>query len=106
MSEEQAVLVYLDGTTLPKEVYEQHDLATLEDQLIAVIDPDGLGEFDGNEIGPTETTLYMYGPNAAPLVNGIEPVLRASPFCQNAKVVIRLSSPGASVTQALISMRP
>ena len=61
MSDEQAVLVYLNGTTLPDEVYEQHDLATLEDQRMAVIDRGGLGEFDGNEIGPTETTLARDG---------------------------------------------
>ena len=34
---EQAVLVYLDGVGVPSEAYEQHDLATLEDQLIAVL---------------------------------------------------------------------
>ncbi len=92
---EQAVLVHLDGTGLPDQVYEEYDLATLEDQLIDVIERDGLGGFDGNEIGPEETTLYMYGPDAQRLYTGIEQTLRAYPLCQGARVEIRRGGPGA-----------
>jgi hypothetical protein len=52
--EEQAVLVYLDGASLPDSVYERFDLATLEDQLTAVINDKHLGEYDGNEFGRRE----------------------------------------------------
>jgi hypothetical protein len=81
-----------DGASLPEAVYEQHDLATLEDELID-IERNGLGEFDGNEIGPTETILYLYGPDADALFKGIEPTLRANPLCQIAKVTIRSGGP-------------
>lgn len=91
----QAVLVYLDGHGLPDKVYQDNDLATLEDQLLEAIQAGSLGELDGNEIGPAETTLYMYGPDAERLFAGIESTLRGHPLCQNARVVIRYGEPGA-----------
>src|ERR1700721_1938462 len=39
----QAVLVQLDGVSLPATVYEQCDLATIEDQLVEVIARERLG---------------------------------------------------------------
>jgi hypothetical protein len=92
---EQAVLVYLNGSELADEIYQQYDTSTLEDQLIAVIQSHNLGEFDGNEFGPEGVTLFMYGRDAEVLFNGIERVLRAYPLCQRARVVIRQGGPGA-----------
>ena len=95
-SEQQAVLVHLDGVGLPAHIYREYDLATIEDQLIDVIEREGLGEFDGNEVGPVETTLFMYGPDAERLFAGIEPTLRAYPLCQAARVEVRPGGPGTS----------
>ena len=91
----QAVLVYLDGSGLPDDVYEQHDVATLEERLVEAIEGQRLGEYDGNEFGPGEVTLFLYGPDAERLFSGIEAVLRGYPLCRNARVVIRQSGPGA-----------
>jgi hypothetical protein len=99
---EQAVLVYLDGSSLPDEVYEQNDLATIEDRIIAALAGKGLGEFDGNEIGPGGATLYLYGPEAERLFALIEPVLTAYPLCRNARVVIRKGGPGAPQREILL----
>jgi hypothetical protein len=99
---EQAVLVYLDGKTLPKEIYEKYDLSTLEDQLIEAIESQSLGEFDGNEIGPEEIILYMYAPNSEALFAGIEPILLAHPLCQNARVMVRQGPPGSQVREFLL----
>jgi hypothetical protein len=96
---EQAVIVHLDGTSLPAEVYEKCDLATIEDRLIEVIEREGLGEFDGNEVGvgecAGEASLFMYGPDAEQLFAGIEQTLRSYPLCQGARVVVRRGGPGA-----------
>jgi hypothetical protein len=102
MKEQQSVVISLDGTSLPDSVYEQYDLATLENELIAVVEQRGLGEFDGNEFGPAETTLYLYGPDANALFKKIEPVLRASPLCQNARVTIRSGGPGTVPAEVLL----
>ena len=96
---EQAVLVHLDCTGLPEHVYEQYDLATIEDTLIEVIKRDQLGKFDGNEIGLDEATLYMYGPDAERLFAGIESTLREYPLCQGARVEIRRGAPGAPLRE-------
>ena len=93
---EEAVFVYLDGTGLPQDVYDNHDLATLEDQLIQVIEARGLGTFDGNEFGPDEVVLYMYGPSAEALYAGIREILENYPLCQNGRVVIRSGGPGSA----------
>lgn len=91
----QAVLVHLDGAGLPADVYERYDLATIEDQLTTVLEESGLGEFDGNETGPAETVLFLYGPDAERLFAGIEETLRAYPLCKGARVVVRRGELGA-----------
>ena len=96
---EQAVIVHLDCTGLPDHVYEQYDLATIEDRLIKVIKQSQLGEFDGNEVGPDEATLYMYGPDAERLFACIESTLREYPLCQGARVEIRRGAPGAPLRE-------
>ena len=96
---EECVLICLDGANLPDEVYEKYDLSTLEDQLIEVIGRSKAGEFDGNEMGEGVTKLFAYGPSADRLYNIIEPVLRAYPLCQGAKVLIRKGGPGSPQTE-------
>lgn len=98
-SSQQAVLVYLNGTALPDEVYDEYDLETLESKLIEILERDKLGEYDGNEFGPTETILFMYGPDAERLFAGIEGTLRAYPLCQRARVEIRQGEPGAPMRE-------
>ena len=94
--EEQAVLVHLDGQGLSAEVYERYDLVTIDDQLTAVLEGKGLGDYDGDEIGEGGATLFLYGPDAERLFAAIEPTLRAYPLCRNARVVIRRGGPGGS----------
>lgn len=104
MAEEQAVLIHLDGLSLPDAVYEQYDLATLEDDLIAAMDSAGTGELDGNEVGPEGAILFLYGPDAAALLASIEPILHASPLCQNARIVLRAGDPGAPETEVRLPL--
>jgi hypothetical protein len=94
-ADEQAVLIHLNGTDLDQEIYDEYDTSTLEDQLIQALQEFGLGEFDGNETGPTNTTLYLYGPDAEKLFICIEPILRSYPLCQRAEVVIRHGANGS-----------
>ena len=43
---------------------ERDRIFQLEDEVIAVVEESGVGEFDGNEICGGYFTLYMYGPSA------------------------------------------
>jgi len=91
---EHEVLVYIDGTGLPAEVYRDNDLDTIERELERIIETRHLGEFDGNAVGETGATLFMYGPDGERLFAGVEAALRAYPLCKNARVVIRPGPPG------------
>lgn len=94
-SVEQAVLIHLDGVGLSQEIYENNDLATLEDQLIEALKKNDVGEVDGNEIGEGEAIIFTYGPDAEKIFSEIEAVLRSYPLCQNSRIVIRFGAPGA-----------
>jgi hypothetical protein len=91
---EQAVIVALVGSGIEQSFY-QHDLSTLEDQIIESLHGTGLGALDGNEIGPSGCALYLYGPDAEMLYARIEPILRPHPLCQSCRVTIRRGGPGA-----------
>jgi hypothetical protein len=81
----QCVAVYLDGVTLPDEVYADLDF----DQLIAELDGvAGAGSYHGHWQGPEETGIFFFGPNAEELFARIERSLLALPIGQNARVVV------------------
>jgi hypothetical protein len=89
----QCVAVYLDGVSLPDEVYADLDF----DQLVAQIDgAAGEGSYRGHWQGPEETGLFFFGPDAEDLFARIEPVLLALPIGQNARVVVNESKSGDS----------
>ena len=91
---QHAVIVHLDGTGLPAETYQQHDLSSIETELESIIEAQDLGEYDGNEIGAGGAALFMYGPDGERLFKGVELALRAYPLCKNARVLIRPGPPG------------
>lgn len=83
----EGLAIYLDGVSLPKKVYTPTCLEELFDKL-----SDALGDdldFRGSWRGPTETALYFYGLDAKALLAKVEPVLRAEPLAQKARIVVR-----------------
>ncbi len=62
---EHAVVVHLDGTGLPADVYKDNDLATIETELQSIIDAKRLGEYDGNEMGKRGRRSSCTGPIAS-----------------------------------------
>lgn len=87
---EHAVLVYVKR--LPD---EDTALDDIEDPLIEAIERAGVGEFDGNGIGPDGAELYMYGPDGEALWEIVEPVLRTAGLGPGSYAVIRFGEPGA-----------
>jgi hypothetical protein len=96
---DECVLIHLDGAGLPDQVYQECDLSTLEDMLAEAIERSHAGELDGNEIGPMETTIFTYGPDADRLYRAMEPVLKEYPLSRNARIVIRKGGPGSPQTE-------
>jgi hypothetical protein len=56
------------------------DVFEVEDRLIEAIEKEGVGEFDGNLLGPGSVELYAYGPDADALFEVMDPILRSVPL--------------------------
>jgi hypothetical protein len=90
---DQAIIITLDGMSLPDEVYEQYDTATLEEKLEEALS--GLGECDGAEHGERNTQIFLYGPNAEAMFRAVEPTLLGYPLAASARVILRAGPPGS-----------
>ena len=75
------------------------DLDAIEDPLIAAIEVSGIGEFDGNLIGPDGAILYMYAADADTLFEVIGPVLAGIDLPAGSSAVKRYGTPGAHETR-------
>jgi len=84
--EQQSVAVYLDGTTLPDEVYANLDF---DDVIARLTEAAGADSYHGYWPGPQETGLFFFGRDAESTFSALEAVLRQLPIGQNARVVIR-----------------
>jgi len=73
---------------------ERGAIIELERRMEQAIVAANAGEFDGNEIGEGQCTLYMYGPSADALFTAIAPVLQAAPISRGATVIKRAGPPG------------
>jgi hypothetical protein len=100
--EEQAVLVRF---IVPESVFDLDAYFPLEDRLIDRLDESGVGEFDGNEVGPLlsdtskiEYTIYTYGNDAEAVAAAVLP--EVCEFATDAEVTItkRYGEPGAPET--------
>lgn len=88
---EHAVLVYITALADP-----DAGLDEIEDPLIKAIETAGVGEFDGNVMGPEGAVLYMYGPDADALWTTVEPVVRSANLSAGSYAVKRYGEPGAT----------
>jgi hypothetical protein len=82
----QCVAIYLDGVSLPDEVYAELDFDAVVEALTNAAGPQS---YHGVSQGAEETGLFFFGPNAEEVFGRIEPVLRGLPIGQNARVVVR-----------------
>jgi len=88
---QQGVAVYLDGVSLPDDVYANLDFGATVDSLESVAGP---ASYHGFWQGPEETGLFFFGPNAEDMFSRLEQVLRDLPIGQNARVVVRAGKKG------------
>lgn len=82
----QCLAIYLDGTSLPDEVYAELDFDAVVAEIGAAAGDDS---YRGFRQGPEETGLFLFGPDAEAMFAGVEPVPRRLPIGQNARVVVR-----------------
>ena len=83
---EQCLAIFLDGTSLPDQVYADLDFDAVVAELGSAAGGDSYrGFWQGDE----ETGLFLFGPDADAMFARVEPVLRRLPIGQNARVVVR-----------------
>jgi hypothetical protein len=83
---QQCLAIFLDGTSLPDEVYANLDFEALVAELGVAA---GENSYRGFWQGPQETGMFFFGPDADTMFARVEPVLRRLPIGQNARVVVR-----------------
>jgi len=100
---DQAVIVRFNyGSTDLSRLFD------LEGKLEATITAAKAGEYDGNEVAVdgSDGILYMYGPDADRLFQVVEPILRATPFMNGAKVTVRYGPPADGVREKVVTIAP
>lgn len=80
----EGIGIYLDGVSLPDEVYKSCDVNVVIDELNKLVK--GHGNIQGHWQGPTETALYIYGDEAELMKKLIEPYMASYPLCKGARV--------------------
>lgn len=81
----EGLALYMNGTDLPDEVYENGDINDVVDDLDALLE--GVSSFDDFWEGPTETAMYAYGDSFDQIKAIIEPYVAEKPICQLARIV-------------------
>jgi hypothetical protein len=89
----QCLAIYLDGTSLPDEVYATLDLRAV---VAAIGAAAGDNSYRGSSQGPENVGLFFFGPDAEAMFTRVEPILRRLPIGQNARVVIRHGKQGVT----------
>lgn len=94
---QEGVAIYLDGVSLPNEVYERTNIQEFVERVANAVASVG-GEWRGSWNGPAETALYQFGPSADAMLDALVPVFDSFAICQNARVVIRQGADGTTRT--------
>ena len=94
---QEGIAIYLDGVSLPTEVYERTNIQEVVQRVAEAVQSVG-GEWRGSWSGPSETALYQFGPSADAMLDALLPVFDGFAICQNARVVIRQGTDGTTRT--------
>jgi hypothetical protein len=87
-AQEQDLLVVLKlSNNLLGTNAERQAIEALADELAALLETGDLGEYDGEELGGGECTLFFCGPDPDRLLAELRPVLKRSPLCRGASVI-------------------
>jgi hypothetical protein len=85
---QEGLSVYLDGTSLPDEVYQTTDINAVIERVAEAVGAVG-GELRGIWNGSAETALHHYGPSAEAMLDALEPLFEEYPIFENARIVMR-----------------
>jgi hypothetical protein len=101
----ECIALFLDGVNLPDEVYEQSDIDALADMMFDALDRGKVGTIRSCWVGPEETAVFMFGPDAEQMDQALTPAITSYPLCQNARVVVRHGKESLSPREYRIPMQ-
>ena len=81
----EGLALYLNGTELPAEVYQNNDINQVIDKAEELLSELG-GLYSWWE-GPEETALYFYGDSYEKMLAALTPLIEEEPLCQKSRVV-------------------
>lgn len=85
---EQDLLVVLKLSNRLMGTHEERQmLEAFADELEEAVLAAGVGEYDGDELGGGECTLFFCGPDLDKLLAVLRPLLKRSPLCRGAHLV-------------------
>jgi hypothetical protein len=82
----EGLAIYLNGTDLPDEVYQNSDINELYREINRLLGD--RGAIQSHWRGPTETALYLYGHSAEEMRARISTYIAEYPLCQRARVTV------------------
>lgn len=81
----EGLALYLNGSELSEEVYQQCDVNFVCDELDRLLGEEGA--LQSHWEGPTETALYLYGASFEEMRKRIAPLVKDYPLCQKCRIV-------------------
>lgn len=81
----EGLAVYLNGSDLPQETYDQTDVNHVYEEFNRLLGENG--SIYSHWEGPTETALYMYGDSFETMKQRLADFLSSYPLCEKARVV-------------------
>ncbi len=92
---EQDLLVVLKLSNRQMGTHQEREaLEAFADELEAAITAAGVGEYDGDELGGGECTLFFCGPDVDKLLFVLQPLLKRSPLCRGGHLVRMVATEG------------
>ena len=85
----ECTAVFIDGQTLPMDVYTTSDVNVVIANLQASLEKERLGDLRSYWEGTKETALFFFGANAEAIATAFRPILVKEALCQNARLVKR-----------------
>ncbi|MDU1891252.1 MAG: tetratricopeptide repeat protein [Dysgonomonas sp.] len=83
----EGLAVYINGTDLPDEVYENYDIKEVLDKLLNILRSNGAFIYSYWN-GPKEVALYFYGEGGYDMMlEKVTPFLKEHPLCQQCRTV-------------------
>lgn len=83
--EQEGLALYLNGSDLPDEIYDNSDINDIFDKLDEAVED--IGAIHGVWEGPTETAFYFYGTSFSEMLALLKPLIDSIPLCQKSRVV-------------------